>query len=268
MSKKHFVKALKITLPVFFGYIAIGIPFGLMLVNAGYPAWLAPVMSVSMYAGAGQYVAIGLFASKMPLGAIIVTELFVNIRHIVYGLSLLEKFSGVGKWKPYLIFALTDETYSLMVNCDVPENYNAGTFYGTIAFLDHIYWITGGIIGAIAGTLLPFSFKGVDFALTALFIVLLIEQLEKSKDFLPPLIGSCSTIMAIALFKKNVLLESNILILAISMSIAFLIILRKDKNHDARELKMKESTVGANGDVGAGGDANTISATTKGENFR
>ena len=141
MERRYFAEAAKITIPVLFGYTAIGIPFGLMIVNAGYPVWIAPVMSITMYAGAGQYVAVGLFASGAPLGAIAFTELLVNIRHIVYGLSLITRFKNVGAWKPYLIFALTDETYSLLTNCTVPEGANAGAFYGTIALLDHLYWI-------------------------------------------------------------------------------------------------------------------------------
>ncbi|MBQ9630548.1 MAG: AzlC family ABC transporter permease [Treponema sp.] len=232
MNKSQFLQAFKISLPVFFGYIAIGIPFGLMLVNAGYPAWLAPIMSVLMFAGAGQYVAVGLFAAGVPLGAIVITELFVNIRHIVYGLSLITKFKNVGKWKPYLIFALTDETYSLLVNCTVPENCKPGNFYGTIALLDHLYWILGGIIGAIAGSLLPFPLEGVDFALTALFIVLLIEQLEKSRDIVPPIIGAFVTMFAIILSRFNFLSETNILLVAISVSIIFLVGIRRQRTKE------------------------------------
>ena len=103
MNNSNFFKIVKLTLPVFFGYIAIGIPFGLMLVKAGYPWWLAPIMSVAIYAGAGQYLAVGLFASGSSLGVVAVSQLLLNIRHIFYGLSLIEKFKNVGKWKPFLI---------------------------------------------------------------------------------------------------------------------------------------------------------------------
>ena len=122
MINSNFIKIVKLTLPVFFGYIAIGIPFGLMLVKNGYPWWLSPVMSLTMYAGAGEYMAIGLFASGASFGAIAVAELLLNIRHIVYGLSLIEKFKDTGKWKPYLVFALTDETYALMTSIPLPVN--------------------------------------------------------------------------------------------------------------------------------------------------
>lgn len=222
-------------MPVFFGYIAIGIPFGLMVTTAHYPWWIAPLMSITMYAGAGQYVAIGLFAAGAPLAAIAVTELFVNIRHIVYGLSLITKFKNVGKWKPFLAFALTDETYALLTGINLPEHANPGTFYGIIALLDYLYWILGGVIGAVAGTLLPFSFEGVDFALTSLFAVLLINQLKATKDIIPTAIGIAVTLAAIMLSKFGIMNSNQILIAALSGGIAVLILLRGHKTKGTKK---------------------------------
>lgn len=230
MNSNTFFKTAKLTTPVFFGYIAIGIPFGLMLVNAGYPWWLAPIASLAMYAGAGQYVAIGLFAANASLSTIAITELVVNIRHIVYGLSLITKFKNTGKWKPYLVFALTDETYALMTSCDVPQNVSSGSFFGTIAVLDQSYWVLGSLLGAVIGTVLPFSLEGIDFALTALFVVLLIEQIKKTKDLVPPLIGGATTIIAILLEKFKILPSGNILIVALALGIAVIILVR-GRNH-------------------------------------
>lgn len=228
-NKSSLLSIVKLTLPVFFGYIAIGIPFGLMLVKNGYPWWVAPIMSLTMYAGAGQYVAIGLFASGASFGSIAIAELLLNIRHIVYGLSLIEKFKKTGKWKPYLIFALTDETYALMTSTPLPENANPGRFYGTIAVLDQYYWILGSLIGAIAGSLIPFDFKGVDFALTALFAVLLIEQIKASKDFVPPAIGIFVTGICIVIGKFVPVVADNILIFALCAGIGLLMLV-KGKN--------------------------------------
>lgn len=224
------------TSPVFFGYIAIGIPFGLMCVKASYPVWMSPVMSVFMYAGAGQYVAMGLFASGARLASIAITELLVNSRHIVYGLSLIDRFKKAGKRRLYLIFALTDETYSLLTSCrdrDYMKGEKPGEFCGAVALLDHLYWITGGVIGAVAGTLIPFSLEGVDFALTALFAVLLIEQLKKALEtavsrrqaFLPPSIGVCAAAAAIAASRVGLLSSSNILIAAMAAGLLLLMAL-------------------------------------------
>lgn len=217
--------AFPVTVPVLFGYLAIGIPFGLMLVKAGYPWWLAPIMSTLMYAGAGQYIAVGLFAANAPLVGMLVTMLMVNIRHIVYGLSLIGKFKAVGKWKPYLVFALTDETYALLTGVNPPANVKPGAFYGAIALLDHSYWIAGGIIGALAGQFIPFSFAGIDFALTALFTVLLIDQLRRTRDVVPAAIGVACAVVALALFGP-----SNMLIVALAASIALLILIRGRKS--------------------------------------
>lgn len=231
MSKAYVLQAFKITIPVLFGYLAIGIPFGLMLVSAGYPWWLAPIMSLLMYAGAGQYMAVALFSAGASLSVTAVTMLLLNIRHIVYGLSLITPFKDTGKWKPYLIFALTDETYALMTSCSVPRGVNPGGFYGTIAILDHSYWILGSIIGAVAGTLIPFSFDGVDFALTALFAVLLIDQIKKSRDFVPPLIGAVATVLAMIFVPSD-----YILITSLAVGVAVLSVVKyRGKSNEGSE---------------------------------
>ena len=181
-NSNTFFKAFKITLPVLFGYLAIGIAFGLVLIEKGYPWWLAPLMSIVIFAGAGQFVAVPLFAANTPISAILVTELLLNISKIVYGLSLINKFNKCGKYKPYLIFALTDETYSLLTTTEIPEDADTGKFCFTIAALDQSYWVFGSILGTLIGSVIPFSLTGVDFALTALFIVLFIDQIQKLFD--------------------------------------------------------------------------------------
>lgn len=231
MNQYLFRQAFKITTPVLFGYLAIGIPFGLMIVNAGYPWWIAPIMSVTMYAGAGQYIAAGLFAAGMSIPQILIAELLVNIRHIVYGLSLITKFKNTGKWKPYLIFALTDETYALLTGTEVPKEASPGPFLGTIALLDHIYWILGGLIGAVAYQILKHYnleeyITGIDFALTSLFVVILLEQIKKSKDIVPPLIGILTCAGAILLSKIGILPSTNIMLVAVLFGIAAIVLVK------------------------------------------
>ena len=208
MTKTHFRIAFRLTTPVLFGYLALGMGFGLMISARRYPLFLTPFMSIFMYAGAGQYVAVGLFAAGTPLSMILIAEALVYIRHIVYGLSLISKLKGTGAWKTYIVFALTDETYSILTAANVPDGADSGAFYGTIALLDHAYWIFGTVLGSLLGsaleskTALPLG--GVDFALTALFAVLLIDRIKQSKDFAPPLIGGACTAMAIVLWKRGV----------------------------------------------------------------
>ncbi|MBP5176294.1 MAG: AzlC family ABC transporter permease [Treponema sp.] len=231
MNRYLFKQAFKITIPIFFGYIAIGIPFGINIVAAGYPWWIAPLMSVTIYAGAGQYVAVGLFAAGLSIPQIMITELFVNIRHIVYGLSLITKFKKAGKWKPYLIFALTDETYAILTGVDLPKDAEAGPFYGCIALLNHIYWILGGVIGAVACTVLQYFhmeqyLQGVDFALTAMFVVILIEQIRKSKDIFPPVVGGLTCVAGVVLWKLGIVPTNNIILVAIALGLAAIVLVR------------------------------------------
>lgn len=219
MKKNVCLEAFKVSIPVLFGYITLGIAYGILL-SEHYPWWLASLSSLTMFAGAGQIMAVGLFAAGTPLTAILITELLLNIRHIVYGLSLITKFKGTKAWKPYLIFGLTDETYSLLTTCEVPEGADKGTFYGLITLFDQCYWFTGSTIGAVAGTLIPYNLEGVDFALTALFIVLTIEQIRKIKSLVPSLIGGSVTLLMVILWKFNIIKDANnILIFALCTGI-------------------------------------------------
>jgi len=181
---KVFLEALRYSVPVLLGYSTIGIGFGLLLTRSGYPWQLALFMSLWMYAGAGQYIAAGLFAAGTNIVEACLIQLVVNARHIAYSLSMLKRFKGAGLFKPYLVFSLTDETFALLSS--LPEIREGGEeerkllmFY--ISILDQCYWTVGTIIGSIAGTLIPFDLKGIEFALTALFIVLMIEQILRVK---------------------------------------------------------------------------------------
>ena len=171
--------ALRTTIPVFLGYISCGIAFGLVTVNAGYPWWLAPAMGILIFAGAGQFVAIPLFATGTPVLVILATELLLNIRHIVYGLPLINQFNECRRTKPYLIYALTDETFSILTTTQVPKGVNLEEYYFVVSILDQSYWVGGSLIGGLAGAMIRFDMTGVDFALTALFAVLCIDQIQK-----------------------------------------------------------------------------------------
>lgn len=237
ITQHTLLHAFKVSIPVFFGYIAIGIPFGLMLTSEGYPWWLAPLMSIVMYAGAGQYVAVGLFASGASIGAALLTMIMVNIRHIVYGLSLIEPLKAYKQWKLPIIFLLTDETYAVLTSIQEPANVNRGMFFTLIALLHYSYWILGSIIGAVAGSFIPISFEGVDFALTSLFIVLLLDQLKKTKSALAPSIG-----FVVSLLSLFILGPSRMLLSAIAFGIALIILLQKPI------LKVKNTTQEFNGE--------------------
>lgn len=214
------VKALKaafpFTIPVMIGYLFLGIGFGILLTGKGYPWWLSPLMALFIYAGSMQFVAIDIFSKAFnPLNALILT-LTVNARHLFYGLSMLTKFKATDQKKPYLIFALTDETYSLLCSTEPPQGIDRNWFYFFIALLDQIYWVTGCTLGSVAGSLVKFNTTGIDFVMTALFVVIMVEQWESSKNHLPVLIGIGVSAICLLLFGKDLfILPSMISILVI-----------------------------------------------------
>ena len=171
-----------VTIPILLGYIPLGIGFGLFASQSGLPVFVSTLMSIFMYTGAGQYLAVGLFAVNASFSSILITEILLNLRHIVYGLSLIREFDGIGKCEPYLVCALTDETYSVLTNTKCPQNINKKKFYLGVSALNHFYWVTGSLIGAFLGKILQsktnIDFGGIDFALTALFAVLFVERMR------------------------------------------------------------------------------------------
>jgi 4-azaleucine resistance transporter AzlC len=181
-NTKNLTQALRYSFPVFLGYVTIGIAFGLLVTDAGYPWWFAPVMSVTMFAGAAQFIAVGLFAAGTSLWEAALIQLVVNARHIAYGLSMMARLKGAGSVKYYIIFGMTDETFALLSSLPNSENNQEQIeFMFLVTLLDQAYWVLGGLIGAVAGSIIPFNTDGIAYALTSLFIVLMIEQIIRVK---------------------------------------------------------------------------------------
>ena len=175
MMKQALKRAFPATLPVLAGYMFLGIAYGVTMKESGFGfAWTA-LCSLIIYAGSMQFALIGLMsASFSPMTTVLMT-LLVNARHLFYGLSLLEPYGKVKRGRQYLIFALTDETYSLVVS-GAPGDVAAEKWYSAVTMLDHSYWVAGSCIGALLGQVIPFDMTGVDFAMTALFTVIVTEQ--------------------------------------------------------------------------------------------
>lgn len=184
--KKAFKSAFPKTIPVLAGYLVLGFGFGLLLQSKGYNFLWAILMSITIYGGSMQYVGVEILASGAGIITTAIMSFMIQARHLFYGLTLLTKYKGTGKFKPYLIFSFTDETYSLVCSTEVPENVNKGLFYFIMSFLNQCYWIIGGAIGAIFGQLVDINTKGVDFSMTSLFIVILVDNLRKRKQGFPP----------------------------------------------------------------------------------
>ena len=186
------------TIPVMTGYLFLGFGFGIILQQNGYGLGWALAMSLFIYAGSMQYVGVGLLTGGASLVTAAVTTLMVNARHLFYGISMVDAYKGTGKRKPYLIFALTDETYSL-VSQGAPENVDRKRYFFLVSLLNQCYWVVGSALGALAGKL-PMDFTGIDFALTALFITIFVEQWLTTKNHFPALVALISAVLCLAIF--------------------------------------------------------------------
>ena len=197
MDRKTLAAAFPYTIPVLMGYLSIGIVFGWMMSAIGYgPLW-SVAMSATIYAGSGQYLGVDLLKNATPLADVAFLTLVINFRHLVYGLSMLEKFKGMGWRKLYMIFSLTDETYALLAGVRPPEGVDEKGFYFTIALLDQVYWIAGSLVGAVAGSLITIDTEGIDFAMTALFIVIAVDQWRAAQRHFPALLGAGGTLLCL-----------------------------------------------------------------------
>jgi len=212
--KQSIRRAFLDTVPVLTGYLVLGFGFGIIMKANGFGILLTLAMSIFIYAGSMQYVTVGLLTGGASLVAAALTTLMVNARHLFYGISMLEHYKGTGRRKPYLIFALTDETYSLV--CDGKPELPAeerNRYYLLVSLFDHVYWIAGSAAGAVVGTLVKFDSEGIDFALTALFVTVFLEQWLSTKKHLPALIGVVVSVLCLVVFgSESFLIPAMLLI--------------------------------------------------------
>ena len=200
------LRALRYTLPVLCGYLFLGTAFGATLAQAGYgPAW-ALMMSTLIYAGSMQFVMAPLMAAGASLVTVALTTLMVNARHLFYGVSFIDRFARMGRLRPYMIFSLTDETYSVF--CSMPGGETDGVML-RVSLYDQIYWIAGSLLGSVLARQLPVDLTGIDFSMTALFIVICVERAGNRRDRLPLAIGGvCALVSLLALGPDRFLLPA------------------------------------------------------------
>lgn len=207
--------AFKNTIPVLTGYLVLGFGFGVLLVSQGFEFWLAPIMSISMYAGAMQYLAVDLLSYHVDLINVAIATLVVNARHLFYGISLIDKYKDAGWRKVLLAFGLTDETYSLIASETKTANRD---YYLYVTLLDHLYWITGSTLGALAGTVLPFDSTGIDFALTALFVTIFTEQWLTNTQRKMGALGIVVSLVCLFIFGAQQFLIPTLLVITLILS--------------------------------------------------
>ena len=221
MAWKAFRAAFPRTLPVLAGYLALGTAFGLLLQSIGLgPLW-AGAMSVVIYAGSAQFLAVSLIGAGAGLGETALLTFLLNFRHFFYGLSMISRYRDTGARKGYLIFALTDETYALLSAGVPPVRVDPADYYFAVSLLDQSYWVLGSLLGSAAGELLQFDTTGVDFAMTALFVVLAVEQWRSGGRRASALCGLCCGVVSLLIFGPELFLIPALIAIA-----ALLLLLR------------------------------------------
>ncbi len=233
--KKTLESAFVTTLPVLFGYLFTGIAFGLLLSKAGYGVLWVALISTVVYAGSMQFVLVTFFDGGLSLFTMAMMTFAINIRHSFYGLSFIQKFKEMGKRRLYMIFSLTDETYSLLCSAKTPKGVDEKQYYMAIALMDQIYWIIGSVLGSVAGALITFDTTGIDFAMTALFIVIFVEQWLEAENHLPALVGLAAGIVCLLIFGPGSFILPSLL-----SSVLLLMLLKArldvtEKAHNAAE---------------------------------
>ncbi len=214
--------AFKKSLPVFFGYLFLGSAFGIMLYEAGYNWLWAIFISVVVFAGSGQFLLVSLLSAGASIPTVAFMTLFINSRHMFYGLSFVDKFKKGGWRYPFMIFSLTDETYSVNTSfSSVPDGVDEPRARFLIGEFDHIYWIIGSVVGSAAGQLIPIDFTGVDFSMTALFIVIFIDLLREQKGRLKLVgpLGIVSAVICLVIFGADKFLLPSLIITVLFLSI-------------------------------------------------
>ena len=220
MKKQGFLTAFRDTVPVMTGYLFLGIGFGIVMYQNGYGAGWSFFMALFMYAGSAQYLTADLLVSGASLISTAVSIGLLNARHLFYGISMLDTYRDAGKKKPYLIFALTDETYSLVTQNQPPEGISRLSYCFLVSLIDHIYWLVGCTLGGLLATGLPIDLEGVDFVLTALFVTIFVEQWLSSRNHTSAIIGVVSTVLCLVIFGKDIFLIPSMALIAIFLTVA------------------------------------------------
>ncbi len=219
---KAFKAAFPHTIPIFAGFWFLGMTYGIYMNVSGFPFWYPMLMSLTIFAGSVEFVAVNLLLGAFNPFQVLAMTLMINARHLFYGLSMLDKYRGNG-WKDfYLIFGMCDESFSINYTARIPEGIDRGWFMFFVTLLNHFYWFFGAALGGIFGSLIRFDTEGLDFVMTAMFVVIFMEQWMKEKEHVSSLVGVGVTLLCLAAFGAD-----RFLIPAMAVILGVLTFLRK-----------------------------------------
>jgi len=219
MNRQTVKNAFFKSIPVFAGYVVLGIGFGILLRSAGFGVLWAFAMSTFIYAGSLQYVGVSLLSGGASVITAALTTFMVNARHLFYSISMVDTYKDAGPYKPYLIFALTDETYSLLCDKKTPPGDDPDRYRFFVSLFNQCYWVLGSVIGSLLGAVIPFSTEGIEFSMTALFIASFTEQWLSTKDHVPALTGLFSTLLCLVLFGASRFLIPAMLLITLVLTL-------------------------------------------------
>lgn len=228
--KRAFLSAFPYTIPIFAGFWFLGITYGIYMNVSGFNVWYTLLMSVTIFAGSIEFVTVNMLLSPFnPLQALFMT-LMINARHLFYGLSMLDKYNGTGLKKLYLIFGMCDESFSINYTAEVPEGVDKGWFMFFVTLLNHVYWVTGAVLGSLFGSLIQFNTEGLDFVMTAMFIVIFMDQWLKEKNHISSLLGLGVSLICLIIFGAD-----NFIIPSMFALLGILTLLRKPLEKQEKE---------------------------------
>lgn len=216
MKRKAFKAAFPHTLPIFAGFWFLSMAYGIYMNSAGFSFIYPMFMSMLIFGGSLEFVAVEMLLSPFAPLQVIIMTLLLQARHLFYGISMLDKFKGLGWKKPYLIFGMCDETFSINYTAEIPEDVDRGWFMFFVTLLNQFYWVSGATIGGLLGSLIKFDTTGIGFVMTAMFVVIFLDQWLKEKDHISSLIGIGVSALCLAVFgSDSFMLPTMIIIVAL-----------------------------------------------------
>lgn len=222
MKRKALRAAFPYTIPIFAGFWFLALAYGIYMNTAGFSFVYPMCMSMLIFGGSLEFIAVEMLLSPFAPLEVFIMTLLVQARHLFYGISMLEKYKGMGWKKPYLIFGMCDESFSINYTAEVPEGVDRGWFYFFVTLLDQLYWVSGAIIGGLVGGLLKFDTEGLSFVMTAMFVVIFMEQWLKEKNHASAFIGLGASVICLLVFGPD-----SFLIPSMAVIVAALALLRK-----------------------------------------
>lgn len=207
------------TIPILTGFGFLGLTYGVLMEVSGFPFWYPLLISITVFAGSMQFVAVTILLSAFsPLSALALT-LMLGARHLFYGISMLEKYRGMGWKKPFLIFWLCDETFSINCAAEVPAGVDKSWFYFFVSLLDYSYWVIASTLGGIFGSFISFDIQGLDFVMTAMFVVIWLEQWLKEKDHRSSLLGLALPVLCLLAFGRDDFIIPSMLAILLALTL-------------------------------------------------